>query len=154
MSRLFQTLAWLPVQLFFERPVRHKSSAELSAMLARAGTTLEQALTKVTESPQSHALITHIIGIERWAQARLKVGLGSPMPHDEYNGYRPAKTTPWQDLRPLFQQARAESVALVAQLSEADLQRVILHNQWGNLSLRGWAYYIQQHAAIEMRKLV
>jgi len=139
--------------LIFERPMRGQTPAQMADTLQREGDKLAARLSRVAQTDRAHALITHIIGIERWSLPRLRVGLGEAMPQGEYDPYRPAKDTPWAELVPLFLAARAESAALARQLPESALSLDVRHNQWGAMSLRAWVGYLVQHANIEARKL-
>ena len=97
-------------------------------------------------------MLSHIIGIERWGQSRLRVFLGEPFTQDEYNGYRPARDVPWDELVGQFSATRSETIALARALDEALIapDKTVLHNQLGPLSARAWLRYLQTHASREI----
>lgn len=100
-------------------------------------------------------MINHIIGIERWGQQRLLVLAGEPFARDEYNGYAFSSALPLSELRGHFTTTRRGTVALVNILMLAGISpsRSVPHNDFGDLSLRGWLRYLGMHAEIESRKL-
>lgn len=143
----------IAVTLFLELPVRGKAPAQLADQLEASGKTLSTRFKGASHTPKTHSVITHIIGIERWGQARVRVALGDPYRQEEYDGYRPAKETAWEELPRLFEETRAETVRLTRLLSDAQAQTPIAHNEFGDISARGWLGYLNMHANIESRKV-
>lgn len=138
--------------LFLERPTQAKSYAELTLQLEEAGQRMEARLSDKKYSEFNHRVLTHIIGIERWGQSRLRVFLGEPFTQDEYNGYRPARDVPWDELVRQFSTARSETIALARSLDKTSVapDKTVLHNQLGPLSARAWLRYLETHASREI----
>lgn len=140
--------------LIVEVPVRGKSLDQMIARLQEHGQFLEQQFASMPESKRNHSLMTHIIGIEKWGQQRLRVALGAPYVRDEYDVYRPAKDTPQRELSALFRETRAETVALARQVAASGVESVKAeHNQFGMLTAKGWLNYLDTHASFEAKKL-
>jgi hypothetical protein len=149
MNFIKKGISWM----FLERPVNDKNSDELADELAQAGNSVKDRIRKATENTKNHGVVTHIIGIERWSQQRLRAARGEPLKQEEYDPYRPADDTPWSDLPGLFEEARQETVSLVRSLNESELENNVPHNQLGMLSARAWVQYIRVHADLESKKL-
>ena len=145
----------LGVELLVERPVRRKSLDELAATLERSGARLEQRFGSAAGTPENCARLRHIVGIERWGQQRLRVGLGTPLTLDDYDGYQPEPSLDWAGMRTAFQSARQETIALAQALAVAssDAAMRVPHNQLGPLSLRAWLRYLNLHANIEAQSI-
>ncbi|MCU0512489.1 MAG: DinB family protein [Anaerolineae bacterium] len=139
--------------LIFDLPARRRSAADLIQDLSRGQQEVLARLQAVPEQAEHHRVATHIIGIERWAAARLKVAQGAALSRDEYDAYRPARSTPWADLPALFSEARGHTLALAQSLTPAQLQQRVWHNMYAELSVAGWLRYIHLHAGIESRRL-
>ena len=141
-------------RLALERPARKQSLVALADQLAASGQTIAARVAALPDSDHNRRLLSHIIGIECWGRSRLSVLLGEPFVRDEYDGYRPARDTAWPELQTRFQETRAQTVALVRQLEAAgERGDRVLHNQWGELNLRGWLRYLDVHADLESRKM-
>jgi hypothetical protein len=140
--------------LVFEVPNRTKALDIFRKQLEASGKRLLARVNALSDTEFNRRVFNHIIGIERWGQRRLRVALGEPFIHDEYNGYRPPREADWETLKREFQTTRADTVALVGQLQQADITNVrILHNFYGNLSVRSWLRYLEMHAGWESRKM-
>lgn len=141
--------------LFFERPVKGKSYADLSRLLDDAGKSISARLDGKKHTEFNHRVLTHIIGIERWGQSRLRTLLGAPLIQEEYTAHRPPRDIPWADLIEQFRATRAESVALAAQLESASVgpDKTAPHNQFGPLTARGWLRYLRTHASREIMRV-
>jgi len=72
---------------------------------------------------------------------------------DEYDGYRPAPGLDWPGLQAEFQSTRRETLALARQLEQAGAEARVHHNEMGELSARGWLYYLNMHADMECKRL-
>lgn len=142
------------VYLILEIPVQKRGLGELADQLKANGEKLHGKMQQLPDKDFNRALLRHIIGIERWGQNRLRVGLGEPLVNDEYDNYRPNKETPWEKLHTEFCTTRQTTVALAHDLEEvkADLKRSIPHNAFGELTLRGWLRYLNLHANLEFKK--
>ncbi|HEX2618899.1 MAG TPA: DinB family protein, partial [Phototrophicaceae bacterium] len=117
------------------------------------GQQIVKRIASMPENKRNHSVITHIIGIEKWSQRRIRVALGEPFVDEEYTGYRPAKNTGWVELIPLFEATRRETIALVNQLDPSMLKQRVLHNGYGNITIGAWLRYVDVHSSFECRKL-
>ena len=138
-----------------ERQAGQRSFAELAEALEDSGEKLRARLASVPDTPANREALNHIIGIERWGQRRLRVGLGEPFVSDGYRGYRLPENTALDDLRRAFAETRQQTVALARALAAAggDPARKVRHNDLGELSLRGWLVYLAAHASREGLRL-
>lgn len=141
--------------LLLERPVAGKSYADMAQQLEEAGQSIHTRLSGKNYTEFNHRVLSHIIGIERWGQSRLRVFLGNPFVQDEYNGYRPARDVPWDDLIGLFSATRSQTLSLARALDDALIapDKTVLHNQLGPLSARAWLRYLQTHASREIMQV-
>ena len=132
--------------------VRGKDLDQLVEELRESGEKIYQTVENKEGTEHNHNTFTHIIGIERWGQSRLKVALGERLEMDEYDGYRPGKERPWADLRQDFVETRQQTIGLARRLGDpaVDQALVIPHNQFGDLSLHGWLHYLRYHADATM----
>ncbi|NOK63504.1 MAG: hypothetical protein GFH27_549371n3 [Chloroflexi bacterium AL-W] len=148
-------LTALVVGLFFERPARNRTLAELARDLETSGQKITTRLGVFNESLPNRIQLLHIVGIERWGQRRLRVALGEPPLLDEYDDYRPDSALAWDELRTTFGETRRETVQLAQTLIDQDVDGATLvrHNQFGPLSIRGWLHYLNTHANIESRRI-
>lgn len=140
--------------LFLEWPSRRKTLAQMAHTLAQSGNALSQQFDKLRDQERNRRVLSHIIGIERWGQSRLRVALGEAFVRDEYNGYRPARETDWVTLKQQFGETRAITVSLAHDLAKAGVtSRKVLHNLYGELTPRGWLRYLNIHANMESKKM-
>ena len=137
-------------QRFVERPASRMSVVDLAAALSSSGGEVRERLAKVGASPKNVARLRHIIGIERWGQRRLRVFLGDPPVTDGHHAYKPTETE-WGALMTEFASTRADTVALAAELTTADLRATVPHNQLGPFTARGWLRYLNGHARMESK---
>ncbi|MCB9152967.1 MAG: hypothetical protein H6649_02790 [Caldilineae bacterium] len=142
------------INLFFERLVRSQSLDQIADSMAASGQKLELLFGATGDSDHNRRVVSHIVGIERWGQRRLRAALGEPLVIDEYDDYRPPRVATLPELQVDFVATRQDTVALAHDLAAANVGSVqIPHNQWGNLSVRGWLSYLDFHASQEARKL-
>jgi hypothetical protein len=140
---------------FIEWPVRGKRIEAITEQLENGLQPILDQFQRGRDSEQNRRVLSHIIGIERWGQNRLKVFLGNPLVMDEYDGYRPSRETSGQELVTIMRETRAETVRLAGQIAgqtSASVKRVP-HNQFGSLTARGWLFYLYFHARAESRKI-
>ncbi len=137
-----------------ERPFRDKDFSQLAGKLTLSGQVLEDRIRRAQETERNRRILSHIIGIERWGQSRLRVFLGEPLTLDEYDGYRPPQDATWDELAQAFQATRARTIALIQELAARDPgpDTRVPHNQFGPLTARGWLRYLDFHADAESKK--
>lgn len=133
---------------------RDATTEELIAELEAAGKRSMQQIMEKLPTERNYKLLNHVIGIERWGQQRLRVGLGAPFQLDEYDRYRPPFGISWNELQDLFQQTRQETLALATRLAEQGLaEKTVLHNDFGELTINHWLCYLRIHARNELWKM-
>lgn len=137
----------------FERQAKNKTGIQLAEDLERSGRDLAARFQSAAETERNHAVVTHIIGIEKWSQMRAQVAQGAPFREEEYEVHRPPKNTSWADLRAIFEQTRWESVALARGLASTQLTQKVRHNMYGEITIGAWMRYIYLHSNIESRRL-
>lgn len=143
-----------PINLFFDRLVRGQSLDQIADSMAASGHKLEVLFGATDDSDHNRRMINHIVGIERWGSQRLRTALGELLVIDEYDGYRPPRDATLSELQADFVATRHDTTALARDLGAAGVGAVKLpHNQWGNLSVRGWLSYLNFHASREAEKL-
>ncbi len=145
--RLIQRLIGLFRSTIAERQARTKGFDALAAELESSGRDLDARLDGVPDTAANREAIAHWVGIERWGQRRLRVALGEPFVLDGYHGYRPETDAGTEELRRALADTRRETVDLAHRLNEAgvDPATTVRHNDLGELSLRGWLAYLEQH---------
>lgn len=136
--------------LFIEMPARMSGFDRLILNLEKTGRGIEKRIVAAGDRPNNREALAHIVGMERWGQQRLRVALGEPLVIDEYDGYMPENET-WPELQQSFRATRQVTVSLSKSLRMArvDPGMRIKHNQFGEMSLLGWLYYLNLHANLE-----
>lgn len=136
---------------YLEIKGRGKNIQEWMETIQASGLDLIEGYTKVTDSEKNRKQLSHVIGIEKWSNRRLEVALGEPFLEGEYNDFRPARETDWEELQSQFRETREETVLNVARLITEDVDPTtkIKHNQMGDLTVLGWLNYIDTHATFE-----
>ncbi|MBX3014514.1 MAG: hypothetical protein KF832_23550 [Caldilineaceae bacterium] len=142
------------VAIVLERPGRKRSLTEWAQTLEKDGEAILQRVA-AKDSAQARATLRHVTGIERWGQRRLRVALGEPFVHDEFDDYQPPAEADWATLCEAFRTTRHTTVALVDHVAatKAADEIQILHNQLGPLRVRGWLRYLDLHANLESRRI-
>lgn len=142
-------------KLVLELPGQRKSLAAWADQLVASGEQIDRCAATAKDGAKAQQLLRHISGIERWGQRRLRVFLGESAIMDEYNGYRPATNLSIDEQRAFFRSTRAETVALVRQLAQTQIEPTmrVTHNDFGPLTPRGWVRYLDMHASIESKKI-
>lgn len=141
--------------ILVERPARKHDLAGWAEQIQKDGVALSAKLGNSADSEDHRRVLSHIIGIERWAQTRVKVALGGPFIEEEYNNYRPARDETWQEMRSEFAETRAASIRLAKELAEVNVPHttVIKHNDFGDMTIRGWLRYITMHGSFEAKRI-
>jgi hypothetical protein len=140
-------------RFFFERQARGKTGPQLAQMLEDNKRDVLSRLQKAPQTERNHRLVTHIIGIEKWAQQRAQVAQGGPFNDQEYDVYRPPRNTSWDDLRSIFEQTRQVTIAVARNLSSTQLSQKVRHNMYGEITAGAWLTYITTHSNLESRRL-
>jgi hypothetical protein len=145
----------LGAHLILERPVRKLSLADLSTQLEQSGKQMTDHLAKCPDTPANRNQLSHMIGIERWGQRRLRVALGEPFLQEEYNHYCPSEERSWDELRVEADTTRRTTVELVQNITQANVPDAlkIRHNQFGPLSVKAWLRYLDVHASGESKRI-
>ena len=139
--------------LMFENPARNKSFAELRQKLEVSSAEILERCAKMSDSANNRKVLTHIIAIERWGANRLAVLLrDKPLELDSSRAYAPDSAN-WAELQEIFKQTRAATVNLTARLAASNSVATVAHNQFGEVSGRGWVQYLTSHAHLESRKI-
>ena len=140
---------------YFERGARSKSFKELMQSLQKAGDEIIERIQYAEEKAENRDKLSHIIGIERWGQRRLKGFLGDPAPDEEYDSYRPERGTSLKDLITMFKETRQETIDLADQMDKHGVMshETVAHNTFGEMSARGWLNYLQVHASLESKRI-
>jgi hypothetical protein len=136
-------------------PAKRKSFNELITALEGNERRLIARVADAPDTPKNRKLLRHVIGIERWGQRRLQTLLGEPFIQDEYDGYQPADSLSFPELRETFSQTRRASVALAQELQRRNVAKtaIVRHNDAGDMSVAGWLRYFALHATGEMRRI-
>jgi hypothetical protein len=136
---------------FYERKAKNESYADLQERLHRNELAVYKRMMNATDFAHNHKTSAHVIGIERWGAHRLRVLLGEPLIVDEYDGYAPSAELSMPALAEEFKQTREATIALVSELQSKGvaLTETVLQNDLGDMSLRAWIFYIENHTGRE-----
>lgn len=141
--------------IYLERKGRGKSVQEWMQALQSSGLTLSEGYTKVSDSEENRKILSHVIGIERWATRCMAVALGEPLLEGEYDEFRPARETGWSELQSQFVETREATVSTIEKIIDADVDTStkINHNHMGNLTITGWLSYLDTHGPFESKRM-
>jgi hypothetical protein len=141
---LFGTL----LRIFSEQRAKSLSWDDLFRRLDRSTEQVLPRFDSAKNTPRALEAARHVIGIERWAQRRLRIALGEPPVTDEYDGYRPDALADIRALKDAFAEMRRETTSILQQLREAGvpLDTTTPHNELGQLTIPGWVLYLTDHA--------
>ncbi len=130
---------------------RGEGYAELAERLRSSERATVERMAAVGDNRRNRAVANHIVGIERWGQRRLRILLGEPVVHDEYDAYAPGIDLPMAVMCERFRATRSETLAILRQLEQAgvELAATAPHNELGDLSLSAWLTYLADHSARE-----
>lgn len=145
----------LGAKFILERPARVRGLKDFEEMFIHSGQELADKYALSDDTDDARRIISHVIGIERWGQRRLKVALGETFNDDEYNNYRPPRDATLESLQFAFNDTRAETVDLIRQMQDqaVDPDVKIEHNQYGPLTVRAWLQYLHTHSKFESERL-
>jgi glutaredoxin-like protein len=150
--RLFQKLIGVALRPAAERRSRGRDIETSARALEHAGARLDAHTAGAPDTPANREALAHCVGIERWGQRRLRVGLGEPLVMDDHRPYRPGTEHGVAQLSTAMTETRAATVALARDLAAAgaDPGTTVRHNDLGDLTLAGWLAYLEQHASREL----
>lgn len=146
-----QKLIGAALRPLVRRRARGRTVDDMIRRLEASGKTVQGQFDRGADTPANREAISHMVGIERWGQSRLRVALGAPFQRDSYRGYRPPEGASMADLRAAFGETRAATIALAREVAQAgvDPARTVPHNDLGDLSMVEWLAYLDGHAARE-----
>jgi hypothetical protein len=135
--------------LYTRRRAAGRTARQLIDELASSGETVVERMARAADTPRHRKAAAHIIGIERWSARRLRTALGDTVVTDEYDGYRPSAALDMAALAGAFAEARQQTVALAERAADLPDSVTVRHNELGELSVRAWLTYIENHATRE-----
>lgn len=141
--------------LMLERPAQKLTLKEHAAQLSASGKSIREALAAAGDSDENRDQLVHIIGIERWGQRRLRVILGEPLLDDDSDDYLPSADLNWAALQEMFRAVRQETLDLIEQLTEVEIDTslTIPHNEYGKLTPYAWLRYLEVHSTLESKRI-
>ena len=142
------------MEFIIELPARMIGIDRVIRGLEKNGQAIEKRIATANDRANNREALAHVIGIERWGQQRLRVALGEPLVVDEYDAYRP-ESEDWPGLITSFHATRQSTISLSKSLRMArvDPHMRIQHNQFGEISLLGWLYYLNLHSSLESKRI-
>jgi hypothetical protein len=132
-----------------ERRAAGQPAGQLIERLTESGQAVAERMARAADTPRNRDAAAHIIGIERWSARRLRTALGDTVVNDEYDAYRPSIDREMTALAETFAEAREQTIALAHQAINLPPSVTARHNDLGDLSVKGWLIYIENHAARE-----
>ncbi len=141
--------------LVFERPVRKLSMGVLITELNQSAKDLTSHLDNCPDTPNNRRKLSHMVGIERWGQRRLRVSLGEPFLTEEYDHYCPSIERTWEELISEWVATRNATIALASNMVKINVspECKIEHNQYGFLSIKAWLRYLDVHSISEGKRI-
>ena len=141
--------------LMVDRSAKNKSLDVLQGQLSESKQTILNKIGVAADNEANREQLSHVIGIERWGQYRLRVLLGEPLKMDEYEGYRPQGAKSLAELAEEFSQTRQATLALGEQITAIPevATKTIEHNDMGIMSVRSWFQYLDMHGTYELRNV-
>jgi hypothetical protein len=149
------SLIGMVLHFVISRSAAKFSMDELQTRLKLSSAEVAERIGKASDTPTNHGLASHLIGIERWGQRRLRSVLGEALEMGEYDQDRPNSDIPLKNLRDLFVETRQQTLALIKELKKVPgiENKMIVHNDIGSLSVRGWLFYLDSHANRESQNI-
>jgi hypothetical protein len=128
---------------------------QLADRLHEDATPLSKHLRTAKDNDTNHALLSRVIGAERWGQVRLKAFLGEALPEDTPEAYRPLDHLDWDMLTSQFWATRKETVALARQIAGAGIDEAatVAHPHQGNLTAHVWLHHLATHTKKEINRI-
>lgn len=142
------SLTGILLRIFSEQRAKNMSWDDLTRRLERSAEIVLPRFDSARNTPRHIEAAKHVIGIERWAQRRLRIALGEPATMDEYDSYRPESLNDIKALREEFANTRRDTLTILRHLHDAgvSLEKTTPHNELGQLTIRGWVLYLTDHA--------
>jgi hypothetical protein len=140
------------IRFVMEIQAKNASLDELRAKLEAGAETTAARLAQGVDTLENRAQAAHLVGIERWGAHRLQAALQGMPDSGEYDPYRPSPDVTMPALVAEFRRARAETAALAEALRPAQ-DKIVLHNDLGEMSVKGWLVYLRTHAEMESKKI-
>lgn len=139
------------IHFVIEKQAAKKTLSELQSNLRASASIVAERMRSAADTPTNRGQASHLTGIERWAQPRLRVFLGDKLVQDEYDSYRPSADLNMAAQAKAFSDTRAATLELIAALQKAGAPgaQTTPHNDIGQLSLRGWLMYLENHSKSE-----
>lgn len=136
---------------FYETAAKKHSYESLLQQLEENKQKVYERMSNARPSTFNRSRAAHVIGIERWGIQRLRVLLGEPLVIDEYDGYAPSEQLTMEQFAEAFMKTRAETMNVVRELQRRGvaLTQTVKHNEVGDLSARGWIFYLENHMGRE-----
>jgi hypothetical protein len=138
---------------FTERRAAGQTARQLIEGLETSGERVAKRMARATDTAGHREAAAHIIGIERWSARRLRTALGDTVATDEYDGYRPRTDLSVSAMAELFAGEREQTIALAEQAANLPESVTVRHKDLGELSVKGWLVYIENHASRESIRL-
>lgn len=142
------TLLGTMLRIYSEQRAKGMSWDDLTRRLERSAEIVLPRFDTASNKPRHIEAAKHVIGIERWAQRRLRIALGEPVTLDEYDSYRPEQLNDIQALKEAFANTRRDTLTILRHLHDAGvpLAKTTPHNELGQLTIGGWVLYLTDHA--------
>ncbi len=136
------------IRFVIEKKAAKKKLNILQNDLRTSSQRVAERIRSAADTRENRGQASHLTGIERWAQPRLRVFLGDQLVQEEYNGYRPSQGLNMAAQARAFSETRTATLNLIAALEKAKIPdtQTVPHNDLGQLSLRGWLLYLESHA--------
>lgn len=135
-------------RIFCEALSGNMSLEDLKERLEHSGEKLSGRLQNAADTPTNLRAAKHVIGIERWGQSRLRTALGTALVRDEYDSYRPDDLKDMAALAEAFRETRRTTLEIIEALQKAGVSpnKTAFHNEMGEITIRAWLYYLDNHA--------
>lgn len=141
-------------KVMIERQARKASFEDFVRGFTGQKKLIEGRIKEAEDTKANRKKLTHVIGIERWGQRRLKVVLGEPFVSDEHEAYCPDVNLSWKRMRAEFSRMRQETIGLIRSLAKASpTVETVEHNDLGELTAKEWLRYLTVHADFESKRL-
>ena len=150
--RILQRLIGAMLRPAAERQARGKTFTSLGQELSDAWPRIESHLEGKPDNGMNREALAHCIGIERWGQSRLRVGLGEAFQLDTYHPYRPNLEDGVPILAHAMKATRQAPIELARELESRGVSpdQPVQHNDLGEMTLGAWLVYLKQHASREL----